>query len=170
YIDKAANIDPLEIQKELQASGISSSDIDLYLDIELRKRRNEFEQENPEIVKDAIGVASAAKELAVSINNLNTLMNINYGAFFAKTKSFSRSIKKNPFSARNIVKGGLIIGREGIQEYFEEGVMNQYAQYAGESLAKGKVMSLNDYIENHLSDKESVTSGVIGLLSGSGTS
>lgn len=170
YIDKAANINSLEIQKELQASGISSSDIDLYLDIELRKRRNEFEQENPEVVKDAIGVASAAKELAVGINNLNTLMNINYGAFFAKTKSFSSSIKKNPFSARNIVKGGLVIGREGAQEYLEEGVMNQYAQYAGESLAKGKVMSLNDYIENHLSDKESVTSGVIGLFSGAGMS
>lgn len=169
-VDKAANINVDKISQQIAETnpGISNSEIQLRTEAEVSRRRQEFAKNNPDEISDIIAMSLAAKETATSLNNINTIFNLNFGAAFAKSKSLARDILTNPLTPKSIAKGLYNITGEGIQEYFEEGLFNAYSQRVAELAADSKGISVYDYVNNDFLTKENVTQGLIGMLSGIG--
>lgn len=169
-IDEAANINTDEIYKEIyrQNPEITEAEAQLRLEATVSSLRDNFAKTNPDRVNDIMALSLAAKETAASLNNMNTVFNLNFGAAFAKGKSLSRNILKSPLSGASIATGVYNTLGEGVQEYFEEGLFNSYSQKAAEEFAKGNELSILDFVDNEFITRENVTSGLIGMLSGAG--
>lgn len=171
-IDKLANIDRDQLYQDIlqENPGLNETEAQLKLEATVASIRSEFAKNNPDANNDAIALSLAAKETASSLNNMNTLFNLNFGAAFAKGRSLSRNILSSPYSGRSIASGIYHTLGEGVQEYFEEGLFNSYAQKAATEFAEGKNLSILDFVDNDFITKENVTSGLIGMISGLGQS
>ncbi len=165
-------VDEEDFKQEYKKNNPELSEVnqDLKAKAYLNQKIREFEDANPDVVRVSLGLADASKQVAVAINSVNTLSNLNYGAYFTSPVKFSRRGLSSPFSKRGLARGGVNLLIESGQEYVEEGYVNAYAELAGTTLAKGDVLGMEDFIINQGSSTESITSGVIGALTGFGQS
>lgn len=172
-IDKHANINAKEIQQELveKYPNIDSRQLELMTMQEIHKRKIDFEKDenNEEIVNQAILSAKQGKDLAITNNNtLGFLINLSSANLFTPKQSLARNILNKPLSKKGVKKGLKTVVTESGQEFIEEGFINQFAQKSGEYLGKDSKFSFQDYIENDLLSTESLHSGFIGALLGGG--
>lgn len=137
-------------------------------DLILSQEIHKFEEDNPEIAMAVVGNAKAAQKMATSINQLNVALNLNYASYFTKMKLPSRTRLKNPYSKGRLAWGGGKAVFDGAKEYFEEGLVNNYAELAAIALAEGEDLSMGDFLEFQFVGTDAITEGLFGGMTGFG--
>ena len=170
HLEKISGVNKEALVKEFSSKGLQGVELQNAVEKEVTHIISNYISENPEAQADAYGIAMSARQFAVTTNNMNTFLNLNYGAYFTKSQRLSKQLLKPDFSAKNILKTSGYLLKEAGQEYLEEGISNQYSQKAAEALAAGKYLSFHDYMENGMWTAESIESGLLGAMLGLGQS
>jgi len=170
FLEDKAGIDRDKLYKEYASQGYRGEELQHRVEKEVNIAINNMIHDNPDIEAQSYGIAMAARRNAVTANNINTLTNLNYAAYFTKGASLARNLLKPKWTAGNILKQTAYLAKETAEEFMEEGVWNQYAQLSAEALAKRKSLSLSDYLKEGLWESENLEQGVLGALMGLGQS
>lgn len=168
-IDKYAKINLQEIAKDLADTGNFTSDATLFLQAQMKAEtlRKEWANENPELFNEVLLQSQLAKEQARGINNINFLNNLTSAGLFVKGKSFARNMLENPFSKAALSKGAWTISREMVQEgLIEEGLINGFAQRAGEETGRMKFYNTTDFFNNDIASSDFAENVFAGALLG----
>lgn len=168
-IDKYAKINIQEIAQLLQEQGEFSGDSTLFLEAKNQAEdlRKQWVEENPELFNEVLLQSQLAKEQARGINNINFINNLTSAGLFIKGKSFSRNILTNPMSSKGLRKGAWTISREMGQEgLIEEGIINGFAQKAGEETGKMKFYNVSDFFINDVGSSEFAENVFAGAILG----
>ena len=195
-LEEKAGIDREVLYKKFYEQGLRGRELEDAVNKEVAIAVTNLLYYEPEAEADAIGIAMAARRNAVTTNNVNTLLNLNYGKYFTKGASLAKSFKLR-WSPNNIIGTSAYLLKEAGQEYIEEGIMNQYAQMSSETLGRGvlerreltkrfkaqglsgkklddavrkaqtqRPMSFADYLKEGMWSAESIESGVLGTILG----
>lgn len=169
-IDKYAGIDLQEIAKDLaQNGGGYTSDAGLFLEAQMKAEtiRKQWANDNPELFNEILVQSQLAKEQARGINNINFINNITSAGLFVKGKSFARNILTNPLSKKGLAKGAWTLSREMVQEgLIEEGLINGFAQKAGEETGRMKFYDASDFMKNDVGSSEFAENVFAGAILG----
>ncbi|HPQ78885.1 MAG TPA: hypothetical protein PLG47_00310, partial [Candidatus Dojkabacteria bacterium] len=199
-LEKKAGVDRELLYQKFSAKGLTGQELENAVNKEVAIAVTNLIYYEPEAEADAIGIAMAARRNAVTTNNVNTLLNLNYGKYFTKGASLAKSFKPR-WSPSNIIGTSAYLLKEAGQEYIEEGIMNQYAQMSSETLGRGvlerreltkkfkaqglsgkklddavrkaqtqRPMSFADYLKEGMWSAESIESGILGAILGFGQS
>ena len=169
FLEDKAGVNRNDLYNQFIAQGLTGEELEIAVDREVSVAATNILSENPEVEADAIGIGMAARRNAVTANNINTLMNLNYGAYFVKGHSAAKLLKPK-WAVPNILKTTAYLAKEVGQEYIEEGITNQYAQLAAEALAEGKIMHFTDYLKEGMFEADNIEQGMLGALLGFGQS
>ena len=168
-IDKYAGIDVNTIAHDLAAKGGYKSDAYLFVDAQAKadQLRQDWATKHPELFNEILLQSQIAQETARALNNINFINNLTSAGLFVKGKSFARNILSNPFSIKSLIKGAWTIGREMFQEGFiEEGVINSFAQKAGEQAGALKFYDTSDFFKNDVGSSDFAENVFAGALLG----
>jgi len=168
-IDKYANININGIVNDLKQNGKFSSDSTLFLQAKMQAEtlRKKWAEENPKLFNEVLLQAQLAKEQARGINNINFINNITSAGLFVKGKSFARNLIDNPFSKKALMKSAWTLSHEMVQEgLIEEGLINGFAQKAGEETGRMKFYDTSDFMKNDVGSADFAENVFAGALLG----
>ena len=166
-IDKYAKINLQEIASDLSNNGNFTSDASLFLEAQMKAEtlRKEWSEKNPELFNEILLQSQLAKEQARGINNINFINNLTSAGLFVKGKSFARNLLTNPVSGASLKKGAWTLSREMVQEgLIEEGLINGFAQKAGEETGKMKFYDVSDFFRNDVANADFAENVFAGAL------